>query len=65
MLYILRKAKFNDQRRMASLLLIVQEEKRHYAAFKNLSCLLVSSNSDGKRREHFGLNCLQGFHSDS
>ena len=29
---------------------------------KNLSRLLASSNSDGKRREHFCLNCLQGFH---
>ena len=23
----------------------------------------MSSNSDGKRKEHFCLNCLQGFHS--
>ena len=27
--------------------------------------LLVSSNSNGKRREHFCLNCLQGFHSEA
>ena len=63
-LYILRKDKFNDQRRMGNLLLIAEEGKKHYAAVKNLSQLLASSNSDGKRRENFSLNCLQGFHSE-
>ena len=36
-LYILRKAKFNNQRRTTNLLLTVQDEKRHYVAIKNLS----------------------------
>ena len=48
-LYILRKSKFNYQgaelRRTANLHLIDQEEKRQYAAIKNLSRLLGSSNS--------------------
>ena len=63
-LYILRKAKFNDQRRTANLLLIFEDDKRHYVAIKNLSRLHASSNSDGKRRDHFCLNCLQRFHSE-
>ena len=56
-LYILRKAKFDGQR-TANLLLIANDEKRHYASIKNLSQLLVSSNSDGKRRKHLYLKWL-------
>ena len=36
-LYILRKAKFDNQRRTTNLLLVVGDEKRHYATIKNLS----------------------------
>ena len=54
-----------DGQKMANLLLIANDEKKHYAAIKNLSRLLASSNSDGKRREYFCLNCLQGFHSQA
>ena len=61
-LYILRKAKFNGQR-MASLLLIDQERKKHYVAIKNLSQLLGSNNSSDGHRQNFCQNCLQGFHS--
>ena len=45
-LYILRKAKFNDQRKTTNLLLIAREGKRHYLTIKNLSQLLASSNSE-------------------
>ena len=61
---ILRKSRFDGQR-MANFLLMANEEKKHYAAIKNLSRLLASSNSNGKRREYFCLNCLQGFHSQA
>ena len=44
-LYILRKVKFDNQRRTANLFLIAENEKRHYVAIKNLSRLLMSSNS--------------------
>ena len=63
-LHTLRKAKFDNQSRTGNILLIANDEKKHYAVIKNLSRLLTSSNSDGKRREHFCLNCLQGFHSE-
>ena len=62
-LYILRKAKFDNQRRTANLLLIDGEGKKYYAMIKNLSQLLGSSNSSDGRQQHFFLNCLQGFSS--
>ena len=64
MLYILRKAKFDNQRRTANLLLIDGEGKKHYSAIKNLSQLLGSSNSSDGRPQHFCLNCLQGFSNE-
>ena len=42
---------------------MVDGEKRHYAAIKSLSGLLGSSNSKHGHKQHFCLNCLQGFHS--
>ena len=36
-LYILRKAKFDNQRRTTNLLLIANDKKRHYVTIKNLS----------------------------
>ena len=36
-LFILRKDKFDDRKRMANLLLIAGEGKKHYAMIKNLS----------------------------
>ena len=63
MLYILRKAVFDNLRRMANLLLIAGEEKKHYATIKNLSQLLRSSNSEDQHKHYFCHNCLQGFHS--
>ena len=62
-LYILRKAKFDNQRRTANLLSIAEDEKRHHVAIKNLSRLLSSSNSKHQHKHSFCLNCLQGFHS--
>ena len=65
-LYILRKAKFNNQikRRTTNFILIVEDEKRHYIAIKNLSQLLASSNSEHQHKHYFCLNCLQGFQSE-
>ena len=62
--YIVRKSKFDNQRRGVDLLLLEDGKKRHYAAIKNLSRLLGSSNSKIKRREYFCRNCLQGFPSE-
>ena len=60
-IFILRKDKC--QRRTANLLLIANDEKKHYVTIKNLSQLLRSSNSKHHHQQHFCLNCLQGFHS--
>ena len=62
--YIRRKAKSDNQRKTANLLLIANDEKKHYATIKNLSQLLGSSNSSDGHQHHFCLNCLQAFHSE-
>ena len=59
--YILRKTKFNNQRRTTNLLPIVGDEKKHCVTIKNLSLLLVSSNSSNGHQQYFCLNCLWGF----
>ena len=46
---------------MANLILISHDEKKHYAAIKNLSQLLASSNGGNGQQQHFCLTCLQGF----
>ena len=61
-LYVLRKSKFDCQR-TTTLVLIANDEKKHYAAIKNLSRLLRSSTSKHCCQQHFCPNCLQGFHS--
>ena len=63
-LYILRKAKFDNQKRTTNFILMVQEGKRHYVAIKNINQLLASSNSDHQHKHYFCLNCLQGLQSE-
>ena len=41
--------------------LITDEENKHYTAVKSLSRLFRSRNSKHKCKQHFCLNCLQGF----
>ena len=38
--------------------------KRHYTAIKSLSRLLENSNCKHGHKQHFCINCLQGFHSE-
>ena len=38
---------------------------RHYTAIKSLSRLLSSKNSNTKHKQHFCMNCLQGFMQES
>ena len=59
-IYICRKTKLTNGEGVI-LLLITDGEKRHYAAVKSLTWLLAGSNSKHKRKQHFCLNCLQGF----
>ena len=63
-IYICRKSKHNDRKHIANLLMICDGENRHYTAVKSMSRLLGASNSKNGRRQHFCINCLQGFHSE-
>ena len=44
-----------------NLLFIHEDGINHYTAIKSLSRLLSSKNSNTKRKQHFCINCLQGF----
>ena len=44
-----------------SLLMVSKNGIRHYTAIKSLSRLLSSKNSNTKHKQHFCMNCLQGF----
>ena len=41
----------------------MMDSEDHYTAIKSLSRLLGNSNSKHGHKQHFCLNCLQGFHS--
>ena len=58
-IYIHRKG-----RRMG-VLMVSEDGIRHYTAIKSLSKLLSSKNSNTKRKQHFCMNCLQGFTQES
>ena len=62
--YICRKPKHYNRSNIVILLPEVDGEKRHYTAIKSLSRLLGDSNSKHEHKQHFCLNCLQGFHSE-
>ena len=47
--------------REINLLLISEDGINHYTAIKSLSRLLRSSNTKHKCKQHFCMNCLQGF----
>ena len=59
-IYLCRKSKRNNEK-VVNLLLITDGEKRHYTTIKSLTRLLASSNSKHGHKQHFCLNCLQGF----
>ena len=44
-----------------NLLMVSKDGIRHYTAIKSLSRLLSSKNSNTKCKQHFCMNCLQGF----
>ena len=57
--YICRKGKEYD--RVANLMLITDQSRKHYVAIKSLKRLLSRQNSKHKESQHFCINCLQGF----
>ena len=58
-IYICRKR--GDYDRIANLMLITENNRKHYVAVKSLSRLLSKQNSKHKEAQHFCMNCLQGF----
>ena len=46
-------------------MLITENNRKHYVAIKSLSRLLSSQNTKHKVKEHFCMNCLQGFIEES
>ena len=57
--YICRKG--GNYNRVVNLMLIEDNDKRHYVAIKSLGRLLSMQNSKHKESQHFCTNCLQGF----
>ena len=58
-IYICRKG--GNYERIANLMLITENNRKHYVAIKSLSRLLSKQNSKHKERQYFCMNCLQGF----
>ena len=54
--YICRKGK-----EYANLMLITDQNSKHYIAIKSLKRLLSRQNSKHKESQHFCIHCLQGF----
>ena len=57
--YICRKGK--EYNRVANLMLITDNNRKHYVAIKSMQRLLSKQNSKHKESQHFCTNCLQGF----
>ena len=57
-IYICRKG--GDYDRIVNLMLITENNIKHYVAIKSLSRLLRSSNTKNEKKQHFCTNCLQG-----
>ena len=51
--------------REINLLMVSEHGIQHYTAIKSLSRLLSSKNSNTKHKQHFCMNCLQGFTQES
>ena len=51
--------------REINLLMVSEDGIWHYTAIKSLSRLLSSKNSNTKHKQHFCMNCLQGFTQES
>ena len=62
-IYICRKGLRSPKYKEVNLFMISEGDKQHYTAVKSLGRLLRSSNSKHKVKQHFCMNCLQGFNS--
>ena len=65
-IYTVRRSEHNVKcKKQVNLLMIVDGEKRHYTAIKNISRLLSKLNGKTKRAYHYCMNCLNGFRRES
>ena len=62
-IYICRKG--GNHERIINLMIISENDRKHYVAIKSLSRLLSSENTKHKGKEYFCNNCLQGFKEES
>ena len=62
-IYIHRKGR--RMGREINLLMVSEDGINHYTAIKSLSRLLSGKNSNTKRKQHFCMNCFQGFTQES
>ena len=51
-------------KKQVNLLMIVDDENRHYTAITSISRLLKSLNATHKSTYHFCMNCLNGFRTE-
>ena len=58
-IYVRRKG--GNHERIINLMIITENNRKHYVAIKSLSRLLSSKNTNHKGKEYFCVNCLQGF----
>ena len=57
--YICRKG--CNYESVINLMIITENDRKHYVAIKSLSMLLSTKNTNHKGKEYFCMNCLQGF----
>ena len=62
-IYICRKG--GNYECIINLMIITENNRKHYVAIKSLSRLLSSKNTNHKGKEYFCMNCLQGFKEES
>ena len=58
-IYICRKG--GEYEHISNLMLITENNCKHYVAIKSLSRLLSKQNSKHKEKQYFCINCLQGY----
>ena len=58
-IYICRKG--SNYKRIINLMLITENNRKHYVSIKSLSRLLQSQNIKHREKEYFCMNCVQGF----
>ena len=64
--YTKRRSERNVKcKKQVNLLMIEDDEKRHYTAIKSISRLFKSLNATHKGAHHFCINCLNGFRTES